>query len=280
MPQEPTAFQPREGLAEALDRQPENRVRVVFAVTGIRGVGKTQAAAAYARRRMAEGWRLVAWVDASSEASLLAGLAQTAAAAGIGDPDGDAHQLAAGVRRLLESDGERRLVVFDNAVDLDVLRQFLPAAGAARVIVTSSRQSAAGLGSPVPVDVFGEQEALAFLAERTGLGDEAGARALAAELGYLPLGLSQAAALIARERLDYGTYLGRLRALPVAGYLARAEGDAYPYRLAEAVELSLRAVEEHDLSGACGRLMGLVSVLAETGVPRAWLRPGDAAAAA
>ena len=94
---------------------------------------------------------------------------------------------------------------------------------------------------------------------------------LAAELGFLPLGLAQAAALIARERLSYATYLGRLRALPVAGYLRRAEGDAYPYRLAEAIELSLAAVEAGDRSGVCGRLMGLVAVLAEPGVPRSLL---------
>ena len=124
-----------------------------------------------------------------------------------------------------------------------MLRPFLPAGGAAQVVVTSTRRSAAGLGRPVPVDVFTEDEALAFLAERTGLDDVAGARELAGELGFLPLGLAQAAALIAREHLRYGTYLERLRSLPVAGYLRRAEGDAYPYRLAEAVVLSLRAVE-------------------------------------
>ena len=119
---------------------------VVFAVTGIRGVGKTQVAAAYARRRIDDGWRLVAWVDASDEASVLAGLAQVAVAAGIGPAGEDARVLAAGVRHWLEADGERRLLVFDNAVDLDMLRPFLPAGGAAQVVVTSSRRSAAGLG--------------------------------------------------------------------------------------------------------------------------------------
>ena len=268
IPQEPAAFQPRAGLMEALEGRGGGRVRVVFAVTGIRGVGKTQVAAAYARRRIAEGWRLVAWVDASDEASLLAGLVQVAAAAGTGAAGQDARALAAGVRHWLEADGERGLLVFDNATDLDMLRPFLPAGGAAQVIITSSRRSATGLGVPVPVDVFGEDEALAFLAGRTGLSDAAGARELAAELGWLPLGLAQAAALIARERLDYRTYLGRLRSLPVGGYLPRAEGDAYPYRLAEAIELSLAAVEADDPSGVRGRLMGLVAVLAETGVPR------------
>jgi tetratricopeptide (TPR) repeat protein len=268
VPHEPAAFQPRAGLMESLGRKSGDRVSVVFAVTGIRGVGKTQVAAAYARWRIRDQWRLVAWVDATDEASVLAGLAQVAVAAGVGPAGEDAWVLAAGVRHWLEADGERRLVVFDNAVELDVLRQFLPAAGSAQVIVTSSRRAAEGLGRSVQVDVFSEGEALAFLSERTGLEDPAGARELAGELGFLPLGLAQAAALIAREHLSYETYLGRLRGLPVAGYLKRVDGDAYPYRLAEAIILSLRAVEDRDSSGVCRRLMGLVAVLAETGVPR------------
>jgi tetratricopeptide (TPR) repeat protein len=268
VPQEPAAFQQRTGLMAALDHKPEGRISVVFAVTGIRGVGKTQVAAAYARWRITQGWRLVAWVDASDETSVVAGLAQVAVAAGVGAAGEDARVLAAGVRHWLEADGERRLVVFDNAADLDMLRPFLPAGGAAQVVVTSISRSAAGLGRPVSVDVFTEDEALAFLAERTGLDDDAGARELACELGWLPLGLAQAAALVARQHLSYRTYLERLWALPVAEYLQRAEGDAYPYRVAEAITLSVRAAEERDSSGVCSRLMGLVSVLAETGVSR------------
>ena len=147
VPQEPAAFQPRAELMEALERGPGARVSVVFAVTGIRGVGKTQIAAAYARRRIAVGWRLVAWVDATGAAPVLAGLAQVAVAAGLGPAGEDAGVLAAGVRAWLEADGERRLVVFDNAADLDALRPFIPSAGAAQVVITSNRQSAAGLGT-------------------------------------------------------------------------------------------------------------------------------------
>jgi roadblock/LC7 domain-containing protein len=268
VPQEPVAFHRRAGLMGALEQESRGRVSVVFAVTGIRGVGKTQVAAAYARRRIDDGWRLVAWVDASEEASAVAGLAQVAVAAGVGLAGEDARVLAAGVRHWLEADGARRLVVFDNAGDLDGLRPFLPAAGAAQVVITSTRRSMTGLGTPVAVDVFTEGEALGFLVKRTGLDDGAGARELAVELGFLPLGLAQAAAVIAREHLGYGTYLKRLRALPVADYLRRVEGDAYPYRVAEAIMLSLCAAEAGDPSGGCTALMGLVSVLAETGVSR------------
>ena len=53
MPQEPAGFQPRADLLAALDAPRAGaRVRVVHAVTGMRGVGKTQLAAAYARAKI------------------------------------------------------------------------------------------------------------------------------------------------------------------------------------------------------------------------------------
>jgi len=100
--------------------------------------------------------------------------------------------------------------VFDNMTDPKALRPYLPAAGQARVIITSNQQSAAQLGVAVPVDVFTQEEALTFLAARTGLADATGAAQLAGELGYLPLALEQAAAEITAQHLPYATYLGRL----------------------------------------------------------------------
>ena len=86
--------------------------------------------------------------------------------------------------------------MFDNATDTDALRPYIPAVGAARVLITSNRQSVAELGTRVSVDVFSLDEALAFLEDRTGLNDSVGAGALAGELGYVPLALAQAAAAI------------------------------------------------------------------------------------
>jgi len=260
VPQQPPGFVPRADLLAVLDAAGPG-VAVVRAVTGMRGVGKTQLAAAYARAKLAQGWPLVAWVNAEDPASLTGGLARVAEAAGLAGQSGDPGRA---VRHWLEVGGDRCLLVFDNATDADVLRPYLPVAGAARVLVTSNRQSVADLGSPVGVEVFTPAEAAAFLAGRTGLADPEGAGELTGELGYLPLALAQAAAVIRGQHLPYGTYLGRLRALPVAQYLTRGPGQPYPHGVAEAVLLSLEAVR----AGACGGVMELLSVLSAAGVRR------------
>src|SRR5579863_6902742 len=104
----------------------------------MRGVGKTQLAAAYARARLAEDWRLVAWVNAADPGSLQAGLAAAAEAAGLAVASGDVGEAGRVVRHWLETDGDRCLIVFDNATDADALRPFIPAGGAARVLITSN----------------------------------------------------------------------------------------------------------------------------------------------
>jgi tetratricopeptide (TPR) repeat protein len=280
VPQEPSGFQPRADLLAELDAPgPWERVRVVRAVTGMRGVGKTQLAAAYARARIDAGWRLVAWVNAENTAAMLGGLAAVAAAIGLDEGTGDAEAAGRAVRGWLEAGGERCLLVFDNAADPQDLLPFLPAAGAARVLITSNERAVGDLGAGVAVDVFTWEEALAFLAGRTGSADVAGARVLAGELGRLPLALAQAAAVIAAQHLDYPSYVQRLRAKPVDQLLQRESAGRYPRGLAAAVLLSLDAVRAGDGSGVCGAVMDLVSVLSAAGVPRAVLHAAGQAGA-
>jgi hypothetical protein len=95
---------------------------------------------------------------------------------------------------------------------LDRLTRFLPSAGQCQVVITSSLLETAGFGTALAVDVSSEDEALAYLAQRTGLADADNARELAAELGNLSLALVQATAVISVQHLDYQTYLSRLRA--------------------------------------------------------------------
>src|SRR5712691_6936681 len=152
VPQEAVAFQPRAGLLGVL-RSGGPGVSVVTAVTGLRGVGKTQVAAAFARECVEAGWRLVAWVDAQDAGSVVAGLAVVAARLGIAQGLG-AEDAAVAVRNWLEADGSSCLLVFDNAADLGVVRRFVPAAGKSRVVVTTTGLVAGVRAALVPVGVL------------------------------------------------------------------------------------------------------------------------------
>lgn len=169
IPQAPPGSLPRADLLVELDHA-SGPVVAVHSVTEAPGVGTTQLAAAYARAKLADGWRLVAWVSAADRGLLRAGVAAVAKALGVAD-DGIGQSSDAGlaVRHRLEADGDRCLVVFDDALDLDWLGPFLPGCGSARVLITSGSGLAVGGGACVPVGAFSAGEALAFLAGRTGL---------------------------------------------------------------------------------------------------------------
>jgi hypothetical protein len=224
--------------------------------------------------RAGAGWRLVAWVNADDKANLLASMAAIAEALGLSDEmEQDADAAGRLVRHWLEANGDRCMLVFDDAADPDALRAFIPSIGPARVLITSNRQSVANLGPSVLVEVFTPEEAQAFLAGRTGLADAEGAAATPTELGYLPLALAQAASLIAAQRLEYRTYLDRLRKFPVQEYLSRGEGQPYPHGVAEAILLSLDAVSADDQRGICTQVLEVMAVLSPIGVRRACCRP-------
>ena len=269
IPVEPPSFRPRAGLLADLDRAGA-RVSVIQPGTGLHGLGATQLAAAYARAKLEAGWRLVAWVNGADIGSLLAGLAAVADATGLtGDDSGQGvTDAAATVRDWLETDGDRCLLVFDDVSDPEALHAFVPTRGTARVLITSTRQSAASLGSVIPVDVFSTAEASAFLAERTGLDDEAGAAAVAAALGHLPLALALAAPVIAGQHIGYARYLDHLQATSADMFLAGHDGQPYPPSSARSVLLSLQAARAADRTGVCARVMEIMAVLSAAGVRR------------
>ena len=271
IPQKPAAFVTRDTVARLAAAAGGGQAAVLCAVTGLRGVGKTQVAAAYARSRVIDGWGLVGWVNAETRDILLTGLARVADALGVADPEGDSLESARRLREHLQTPTGQGLLVLDNATDPDNLRTFLPATGSTQIVITSTDQAFAGLGQPVDVSAFTRAESLGYLRERTGLADDDGAASVAHELGDLPLALAQAAATITGRRLTYPAYLERLRQVPVRDLLGRRPGEDYPYSTAAALLLSIQAAEAADPAGLTGQLLRVLAVLSADGVRRALL---------
>jgi tetratricopeptide (TPR) repeat protein len=217
----------------------------IFAVTGQRGAGKTQLAAAYARQRSADGW-LVAWIDAETPELLANGIIGLADALGIGSADVPFETVARRVRDCLRARTVPSLIVFDNVVDVAAVAPHLPASGRAQVVLTSTSKAVERLGQAVTVEAFDEARAVEYLRAATRLDDDSGAAKLARELGGMPLALAQAAARICEVDHFYEVYLTRLRSLPVDRYLARVDGDQYPYSTAQTILLALESVEDGD----------------------------------
>jgi tetratricopeptide (TPR) repeat protein len=278
-PLEPPAFQPRSEMGELLWRRlaGQDTAVAVCTLVGGRGTGKSHLAAACARRADAEGWPMVGWADASDATSLLAFFSAWAERLGIvlpGEPEAAAHAALDWLR----ATEQRCLLVFDNATDPDVVRQWIPATGTVSVLITTNQTNFAVLSPtrPIEVGLFTVDEAVTYLGERTGRG-AAGAVELAEDLGRLPLALAQAAATMVHDGNSYERYRARLHAVPVGELLGRVRGDGYPYGLAQAVMLSVSRVEEgtgqagareHDAAPVARCLLDVIALLPGDAVPR------------
>jgi hypothetical protein len=111
---------------------------------------------------------LLAWVDATSRASVLSGYLQAAAAAGI-DPAGTAEDVAARFTSWLAQTRLPWLVVLDDLRDAADLSGLWPRGPAGTVLITTPDQDTVS-GEPqarvVPVGTFSPREALSYLTGR------------------------------------------------------------------------------------------------------------------
>jgi tetratricopeptide (TPR) repeat protein len=180
--------------------------------------GKTQLA-----RYVAESlWRspgvdVLAWVVASSRASLLSGFVQAASALGA-SLVGDAESVAARLVDWLGQTTRPWLVVLDDLRDAADLHGLWPAGPAGRLLITAaSPQALSGSGEPrsiehralaLPVPAFSTREAMNYLSGRlsTDPDQRSGAIDLVSDLGGEPIALAQASAVIASSGMSCRDY--------------------------------------------------------------------------
>jgi tetratricopeptide (TPR) repeat protein len=208
---------------DAVLKNSNGRVAIT-ALHGLRGVGKTTLAAAYAERHSGD-YRATWWIRAETESTMRADLAGLGV--GLGWVAADAAEepaLAAALQRLRD-DGGGILLVYDNANNQDQIRKYLPRGGAARIIVTSNASNWRGIAVPVEIEVWPAEIGADYLTARTGRDGERVATLILSEaLGGLPLAHEQAAAFCDRLGISLAGYLERFEATPAK--LLDAEKDA------------------------------------------------------
>ena len=176
----------------------------------LRSTGKTQLAAALAESLWhSRGLDLLVWIDATSRAAVLSGYAAaTAAATGRGQVS-SCESVAAQFLSWLSETSRSWLVVLDDLADPADLDGLWPTGPAGRVLLTCGNPAAVPRGMQVmPVGLFNSREALSYLTERLSAnrGQRLGAIDLVNAVGFEPVALTQASAVIASSAMSCHDY--------------------------------------------------------------------------
>lgn len=275
-------YQPRQAgqqLAKAADRGRTTALTQVL--SGIGGVGKTQLAAAFARRLVDRGeLDLLVWVSASRVDKIVTGYAEAAAVLQLSDGDGDAPRAAGRFLTWLEGTDRRWLVVLDDLTRPGDLTGWWPpttTSSHGRTLVTTRRRDAVlhGQGRTLlDVNLFTPGEARAYLVEALpGHQRRAEIDKLAADLGLLPLALAQAAAYTRDRGLTCEQYRARLadRRRRLAELLPEEHSlpDEQQATVAATWSLSVEAADQLKPEGLAKPVLNLASVLDPNGIPAA-----------
>ena len=248
----------------------EGRVAITT-LHGMRGVGKTVLAAAYADRHRAD-YRATWWVRAETSETTRADLVSLGVRLGWAAVDDKDEVALNKVRERLRDEGEGLLLVYDNAIDAASVRPYLPSAGAAHVLVTSNTHAWRGVAAPVEIGVWPKEVGAVFLVDRVGqAGERSEAETLSEDLGGLPLAHEQAGAYCERLGVSFAGYRKRLEAAP-AGVLDVDKDASADYHggLTVAKTFALGLDEAARLHAAAEPLIVYAALLAPEPIPL-WL---------
>ncbi|MFD7416190.1 tetratricopeptide repeat protein, partial [Kitasatospora purpeofusca] len=288
VPQLATAFQPRTLLTKDIDRARERHATVILTqvLSGGGGVGKSQLAAAYARRAHADGVNVLLWVDAADTARIITAYAQAATTVEAPGANGqNAENDARAFLHWLAVTDRTWLVVLDDLTDLENAGPWWPQplagdGGGGRVLATTRRRDALVSGggrAVIDIDTYSPGEALDYLRQRLASAEHAHlwghdehAGGLVDVLGRLPLALAHAAAYMINQDVTCGDYLGlfndrtsRMEALLPPG----ASTDDYGRQVTASLLLTLDAAQQREPAGLAVPAIRLAAHLDPAGHP-------------
>jgi len=161
------------------------------------------------------------------------------------------------------------LLIFDNAVDANTLKPYLPRGGGARVLVTSNAYAWRGVAAPIEIAVWSKDIGADYLIARTGRqAERTAAENLSEALGGLPLAHEQAAAYCERLDISFPDYEKRFEAAPVRPLDDAPHAPAEYYDGRTVVKTFALAIEEAaKLHPAAEPLIVSAALLAPDAIP-------------
>ena len=230
--------------------------------------GKTQLAVCVAESLwQAKRLELLIWVTCTKRASVLSGYMEAAAAVRQTDLTGDGESVARRFTRWLGQTSLPWLMVLEDLWDMTAMDELWPSGPAGRVLVTTADPAAfSGEQKALvyPVGLYRPAEAQGYLAARLGPGRSQGAPELAADLGYEPLALAQASAVIASSAMSCQAYRDLFAAKRESAEAATGSPTAGPVTWAISAEHADRLAP-----GTARALLSLAAFLDGRGIPRA-----------
>ena len=190
------------------------------AISGLGGIGKTQTAIEYAYRYRSD-YQAVLWVMANSQETLVSDFLSIAHLLKLPEKESqDQNEVIDAVKLWLE-DHVGWLLVFDNADDLSLVKDFMPTTKKGHVLLTTRSQATSRIARGLYLEVMTPEEGALFLLRRAGSitfdttldqiadADRAAAINIVQTLGGLPLALDQAGAYIEETGCSIAEYLER-----------------------------------------------------------------------
>lgn len=250
-------------------------------ISGLDGSGRTQVALEYAYRYR-DNYTAVFWVHADSCELLASDFARIAALLNLPEKDKQNQDLVVdAVRRWLQT-SPGWLLIFDNAADITMVRDFLPTGGRGHILMTTRTAVAPALALNVEIQKMGPADEALLLLRRAKIipadaplgtasrADRLKVEEISVALHGLPFALDLAGAYIGEVQCSLTSYLDlyklervrilKQRAKPVPDYLEAA---------ATALAISLGRVDP-----CAAELLCFCAFLSADGIPEEVLTAG------
>ncbi len=181
------------------------------AISGLGGIGKTQMAVEYTYRYR-DTYRDIFWIEAETREEIISGFVTIANLLRFPKMENpDQRLVITAIKRWLEIHIDW-LLILDNADDLAMVADFLPAINNGHILLTTRAQVMGEIAEGIMIEKMSDEEGALLLLRRAKMPaatpeEKALAREISAALDGLPLALDQAGAYIEETRCSLSDYL-------------------------------------------------------------------------